>query len=258
VNNFNQIVNNISRNITVILKHRQILPIRYGGSRHCLTPGPWTALHLKLIHNLKPNDMTGWHGCRRLMGAICTLIGVGLFAQEVSAKTEHGYLPAVGPAPLRYQMVTTNLYVFDPEFFAPKIKPAGTNSAGTATLAAEAATNDTPPMPVPHPTPPVVLQAVSTPVQPVTTAPSAGYDPNNPLGNFNPNFPSPSASVMLPVSSQMITDYLKPEPNGKYNGNTSTNSFDQPGATVFVPAQLQFTPPTPSVGGASSATYRSQ
>jgi hypothetical protein len=63
-------------------------------------------------------------------------------------------------------------------------------------------------------------------------------------------FPDPTASDLLTVTPQMIAQYLKPDLN-------ATNSLDRPGAVVFIPADVPFTPPTPKGTPDSQAKYHS-
>jgi hypothetical protein len=200
-----------------------------------------------------PKHLTGGTAHRRLAGALAMAAVVSVFALDASGKHEQGYLPKVGPVPLRFVEVTTNFYVFDPELFAPKVKPGETNSS----LASAAPTNAAPAMPAPRPAMATVIEAVSTPNQQVMQSPMVGGGPIYPGQNFNSDFSPAPASDLLPVTSSMLTDYLKSERKQMENGD-HTNNLDQPGAVVFVPAQIQFTPPTPSGGGESKAIYRSQ
>ncbi len=202
---------------------------------------------------LNPRHITGRSAHRRLAGGLAMAVVVSVFALDASGKHENGYLPVVGPVALRFVEVTTNFYVYDPELFAPKAKGGETNSS----LAATVPTNATPEMPTPHPTPPTVIEAVSTPNQQVMQSSITLGSPTYPGQNFNSDFSPAPASDLLPVTSTMITDYLRSERNQTEHGD-HTNNLDQPGAVVFVPAQIQFTPPTPNGGGESKAIYRSQ
>jgi hypothetical protein len=202
---------------------------------------------------LNPKHITGRSAHRRLAGVLTMAVVVSVFALDASGKREHGYLPTVGPVALRFVEATTNFYVFDPELFAPKAKPAETNSS----LASAAPTNAAVVMPTPRPAAPTVIEAVSTPNQQVMSPLIVGGGPIYPGQNFNSDFSPAPASDLLPVTSSMITDYLKSERNQTEHGD-HTNNLDQPGAVVFVPAQIQFTPPTPDGGGESKAIYRSQ
>jgi hypothetical protein len=74
---------------------------------------------------------------------------------------------------------------------------------------------------------------------------------NNSVPPYNFTNPSSSASDLLTVTPQMITEYLKPV-------QTETNRTDQPGAVIFVPAEMQFMPPTPSAATESHAIYKTR
>jgi hypothetical protein len=207
---------------------------------------------IKHFQMLNPKHITGRSVQRRWAGGLAMVV-VSVFALDASGKHEYGYLPAVGPVPLRFVEVNTNFYVFDPELFALKVKTGETNSS----LASTVPTNAAPPMPTPRPMAPTLIEAVSTPNQQVMPSLITVGGPIYPGQNFNSDFSPAPASDLLPVTSSMITDYLKSDRNQTEHGD-HTNNLDQPGAVVFVPAQIQFTPPTPTGGGESKAIYRSQ
>lgn len=98
------------------------------------------------------------------------------------------------------------------------------------------------------PTPPAPeIDAVTNQAVGQEVGPGGGEGVNNISGNG----PS-SAGDLLPVAASMITEYLKPS-----QSQTATNRADRPGATVFVPLQMGFTPPVQSVPE-SRAVYKSQ
>jgi hypothetical protein len=189
---------------------------------------------------MNQNQKTG-----RLKGAICAI--AALFLGVLSASAIVAYLPIVGPPPLRFELFTTNIFNYS-QFKLDlesrcQMKPApqaSTNNLST------------------------VSHAISSPPPPATgaaTAASAAGSPGNseenvaggenrltPRENFN--FPSSTASDLLTVTPQMIAQYLKPDP-------TATNALDRPGAVVFVPADLPFTPPAPKSNPESQANYHS-
>ena len=195
--------------------------------------------------------MFGWLAHRRGVSAICAISL--LFA--LRAFGAHAYLSVVGPPPLRVSVATTNLYVFDPSVFAPKIKLSETNSEAPA-IAAAASTNTANVAQAPAPVPVVIASPPFPNPSPVIVQPMV-VGQKNPPQNFNFGYPTPSASDLLPVPPQMITDYLKPD-RADRNGTGNTNSLDQPGAVVLLPAELQFTPPAPQNAPESRAVYRSQ
>ena len=143
---------------------------------------------------------------------------------------------------------TTNYFVFDGKLPVPA-KAAETNSS-TADLAAKPKATETNNV--------EVAKQISTPTVPMQNAPTttaAVSSGNNPPSQYyNSDFSSPAASDLLTVTPQMINEYLKPDRNRSGNGA----NFDQPGAVVFVPAGIQFTPPVPKASGESRATYHSQ
>jgi hypothetical protein len=156
------------------------------------------------------------------------------------------YLPTVGVPALRYQARSTNYFVFNPKLFTPAVVALETNSSRTV-LAASSATNTTNVVAssAPVPAPVVNTNPTAAPVQ------SDAGTKNIPPPYFNSVFSGPAASDLLPVTSQMITDYLRPE-------KTETNHLDQPGVIVFVPAGMQFTPPEPKSTTGNRAAYHSQ
>ncbi|HXA45333.1 MAG TPA: hypothetical protein VNZ25_07505 [Candidatus Angelobacter sp.] len=178
----------------------------------------------------------------RLKDAICAI--AALFLGTVSASAIAAYLPIVGPPPLRIELFTTNIFNYS-QF---KLDLANRHPIKPAP---QASTNN----------PSTASQAITSPPPPATTAASASGTSGNseenmaggenrPTPRENFNFPSSTASDLLTVTPQMIAQYLKPDP-------TATNSLDRPGAVVFVPADLPFTPPTPKGNSESQANYHS-
>ena len=182
------------------------------------------------------------------MGAAGAIAAVLFFAH--AAQGERAYLPVVGSPPLRFMAINTNDFVFKAKFSDATAKPVNTNSsaANAATLPAVQPTNN---VEAARQIPAAIAEAQrpSEKMQPVED------ENKNAAEGYNPDFSSPSASDMLTVTPQMINQYLRP---GRYRGGNGTNEFDQPGAVVFVPAQMQFTPPAPKNSAESQAIYRSQ
>jgi hypothetical protein len=179
---------------------------------------------------------------------ICIIATAGLWLRSVGAS--RAYLPTVGAPPLRFQAVTTNYFVFDPKLFLPSTNLLATAS-NTVIQAASPTNTVATAMPAAVPEQSVTLTASSRPAEPDY---SQNYIPN-PFRRYNFNFAAASASDMLAVTPQMITPYLQPAPN-------ATNALDHPGAVVFVPAEMQFTPPSTTISaenhpGESRATYSS-
>lgn len=177
-----------------------------------------------------------------LTGVIGIIAAVAFFIR--SAQAARAYLPAVGAPPLRFQAVTTNYFVFDPKLFLPPTNLVATvsNVVNQATT-----TNDVAVTP-----PPATNETLTASSLPATPDDNQNYIPR-PFRRYNFNFSTASASDLLTVTPQMIAPYLKPDPN-------VTNALDRPGAVVFVPAEMQFTPPPTSAEsrpGESRATYRS-
>jgi hypothetical protein len=161
---------------------------------------------------------------RKLMAAAVALI----VCAAPQSRGISAYLKVIGPSPLRFYAGTSipAPYILPksliehlaPTNVAPVVSPATTSIDTNAVAAA-------PPKPVVLPISPVVL---------TTTAPQ------------NSSTSTPSASDMLVVSPQMLTEFFKPVTDG-------TNA---PG-TVVVPVTMPvgFTPP--SATPPSRATYHS-
>lgn len=197
--------------------------------------------------NLNQAGMNGLIKYRHSTGVICLIVAGLFFVREVSAA--RAYLRVVGPPPLRFQAMTTNDFVYDPKLFSLEPKLAETVSNAVNQIAATATNADNS----------VAISPSVTNVNPVAVSPEIAADEGkNSAPHFNFNFATASASDLLTVTPQMITQYLKPEAN-------ATNSLDRPGAVVFVPAEMQFSPPTKITavsrgieGNESRATYQSQ
>ena len=119
------------------------------------------------------------------------------------ARCERAYLPSVGSPPLRIQAVTTNRLVFNLENFAQPPKP-------------EEASNAVVQMVVPAANPTNLVEnssliSVSSETNQSAVKPETAADAkNNSVPPYNFTNPSSSASDLLTVTPQMITEYLKP------------------------------------------------
>jgi hypothetical protein len=257
VNNFRESVNNINQFMagfsTFFLKRRQILPIKRvdaaRGRNHWNKKN--SARKKSRYSHLNQAGMNGLPMYRQLTGMICLMLAE-FFCVHAQAASR-AYLPATGVPPLRFQIVTSNYFVFDPKLFPPQPKPSEIDSNAVNTLAAS--TNPT------HST------AISQPVasSPANAGPllvGAETSPDerkDAVSHFKFDFSSAAASDLLTVTPQMITQYLKPD-------SAETNRLDRPGAVVFVPAEMQFTPPNTKItaescgtmGNESRATYQTQ
>jgi hypothetical protein len=201
-----------------------------------------------MVDHLRGIDMNGKQQIRWGSGVMGIIAAAVLWFRP--AEASRPYLPLVGSPPLRFQTVTTNYFVFDPKMFQPATHLLATASNTVNQVASP--TNEVANTPlVPAPDTSVTLTASSRPAEPDYTQ---NYIPN-PFRRYNFNFAAASASDLLAVTPQMITPYLRPEPN-------ATNGLDHPGAVVFVPAEMQFTPPPTTITaeshpGESRATYSS-
>lgn len=175
----------------------------------------------------------------------------------------YAYLPMVGAPDLRLETVTTNSFnylAFSQKWSALEAKTALALSNATALAAAPVAnTNNTDGS--------AAFSSVAT--SPSGTNIRTGDNPSaanvyattsrddmtdtekdaRQPANFA--FPAPTASDLLTVTPQMITQYLRP-------GENETNKLDRPGVVVFVPADMPFMPPTVKTTSESRAIYQSR
>ena len=136
------------------------------------------------------------------------------------------YLKEAGPVPLRFSLAAAAPLSFIlPDSLVERQKPTNTVQVASSSTTSENTNTVVSPLPSPSTTP-------GNPVVHTTTDPQNG------------SVPTPSASDMLVVSPQMLTEFFKPVTDG-------TNS---PG-TVIVPVPVGFTPP--SAKPSSRATYNS-
>jgi hypothetical protein len=181
------------------------------------------------------------------LGAFGALMAV-LYPQT-ETRAVVGYLPTVGPPPLRIWLTSTNIFDYS------RFELALTAKA-QAQLAADLATNQMGIATTKTNTAPVILPDFTKPekitgdqVYSAGMIPPPPMEEQNgpmPMGNFN--FPGATASDMLPATPQMIAQYLRPEPYG-------TNMMDRPGSVVFVPADMPFVPPPVRPNSDSRASY---
>jgi hypothetical protein len=135
------------------------------------------------------------------------------------------YLPAIGPTPLRFEIVRARSFAFP----AKKKSDSSEKVQPTISIPTNASTS----------APIEVEQSAVTPVAQQT----------NPIGEPVPpldNDASAPTSEMPMVTPQMLTEYLRPTP-GVTNG---------PSTSVVVP--FSFNPPSAKSPGESHATYKVQ
>jgi len=182
------------------------------------------------------------------MGAMGAIMAGLFFAHE--AQGERAYLPTVGSPPLRFVAEATNYFVYDPKSMVLAAKPKDTNSTVTSPMTSPMA-NATNGVESSSQNP----MAATDAQRPSTMVSSMLNENKGSSQRYNSDFSPGAASDLLTVTPQMINEYLKP---GRYKPGNGTNQFDQPGAVVFVPAEMQFRPPAPKNSTESQATYRSQ
>lgn len=149
------------------------------------------------------------------------------FLAMQSVSGSEAYLKSVGPPPLRFQYVDNNNSLFLQELALPKPRPV-----------------EQPPMPKPQ-------DAAAPETHIATSGPVMGsmgpFLPGQGNNNLNPDG---SASDMLSITPQMISEYFKP-----YRAEGAPEPVpSQRGQTFSVPAELGFVPPMPG----NRATYNSK
>ena len=159
------------------------------------------------------------------------------------ARGSTAYLPTVGPAPLRFEPITTpeTTLAWKP-LLLTAARPPG--NAGVPTPAAETT--------VTNATNSVAAMAVSAPVTNVINAVSGpmadpGEQKEPELLLIPPIFPVESNQLSGPVTPQILVEYLKPGLGGK----------NPAGTAVILPVGIDFTPPAPKPAE-SRAVYKSQ
>ncbi len=200
-------------------------------------------------------------------GAVCVLAVLFSFVREASAI--YAYLPMIGAPEIRMQVVTTNSFnylAFSQNYSALQAKMAEALSNATELAASAENTNNS------NGSKPISASAeansnskagagnvagggvngaagantyISTSPEPMSDDEKNGQPPSN----FA--FPSSTASDLLTVTPQMLTQYLRPDSN-------ETNHLDRPGVVVFVPADMPFMPPTQKATPESRAIYQSR
>ena len=179
----------------------------------------------------------------KISRVICAFAS-GIFAFH-EARGERAYLPSVGSPPLRFQAVITNHLVFNLKSFAKTVKPAEASNAVPQIVA-----NSTNNVAISRQIPAAVTNDSQTNQVPVKPETDDNEKNNSETPVFSPDASS-SASDLLTVTPQMITEYLKP-------AQTETKQAAPTNPVVFVPAELQFAPPAPKASGESQATYKTQ
>ena len=198
------------------------------------------------------------------MGAVCVIAVLLPFVRKASAI--YAYLPMTGAPEIRMQEVMTNSFsymAFSQSYAALQAKTAEAlsnatelataarntnNSSGSAAISASAGANSNSKTGAGTGAGSGGAGASTY----LSTSPEAMTDDeknNRQPANFA--FPSSTASDLLTVTPQMLTQYLRPDSN-------ETNHLDRPGVVVFVPADMPFMPPTPKAAPESRAIYQSR
>jgi hypothetical protein len=162
---------------------------------------------------------------------IIPVMATVLLAMQGVSSAE-GYLAAIGPVPLRFAYVDNNNALFLSELAPPKLKPV-----------------IQPPMPPPQTNAQPETVVADSPPLAGLFGPVSGV-PLSPGPERNGHDRGSSASDMLNITPQMISEYFKPS---RAEGESEPSPF-QHGESIFVPAELGFVPPTPG----SRAIYNSK
>lgn len=145
------------------------------------------------------------------------------------------YMQAVGPAPLRFEMVRAPNPLILAELALPKPVVAETPAVPMPTNTPSATTNSG-----------AVTYTAGVPITGNNSTGVFGTPAENAAGLANP------ASDLLNITPQMIDEYFK----SNRRGAPSDESGDyQHGQSILVPAELGFVPPLPSQ---SRASYQSR
>jgi hypothetical protein len=204
----------------------------------------------KRNHSHSQCEQAGMNGLPKylnLTGVVCAVVAAFSFAHEAAAR--FAYLPLVGVPPMRIEVVTTN--EFNYLAFSEALSAASTNLTTAPIITTDNSSATSPSIPKtiannnPADNPAAANVLISTSSE---TGDDGEKDGRQPV-NFA--FPSSTASDLLTVTPQMITQYLKPEAN-------ETNQLDRPGVVVFVPADMPFMPPTQKTVPESRAIYQSR
>ncbi len=180
---------------------------------------------------------------RKITGVLCAL-ATGIVAFH-EARGARAYLPSVGSPPLRFQAFTTNHLFFNLQSFEMTAQPAESSNVVT-----QIAANSTNNAAISRQIPGALAKANQTNQVPVELETGTGEKNNSETPVFSPDASS-SASDLLTITPQMITEYLKP-------AQSQTEQPIQTNPVVFVPAELQFAPPAQKAPGESQATYKTQ
>ena len=152
------------------------------------------------------------------------------------------YLPSVGPAPLRFELTTDPGASLAWKSLRPLLQPgAGTGILIPAAQTTTNATND------------VVSKASSLPATNVISTASVlaadqGERKNSDTIPEPMIFPGQTDESSSPVTAQILAGFFKPVPGVK----------NPDGTVVFVPAEIEFIPPSARPVNESQAIYKSQ
>jgi len=182
-----------------------------------------------------------------VIGVITLGLGTPHFTRGAGA-----YLPAVGPCPLRFELMAANSGSFALTLFSPPTKPAPVTSAAPNPATNQTHAADLPAASAPGTNQPVMATATAT-AKPLT---------NTELSTISP---LPDDNIVTP---QMVAEYFQPVLNGTNQAAGTAGTMGTMGTmgtagtmgtmgTVAVPVDLGFTPPS-ARAAQSQATYKIQ
>jgi len=178
------------------------------------------------------DERAGIMGLLKIHKLTVTAVTFALYAAQ-ETRGNSPYLTQSGPPPLRFSVAMASMASF--------ALPASLFPHSAATNATEAVSSKS-----------ITSQTNSiAPLTPLVTSPANNLFLTTGPEPLNNSAITPSASDMLVVSPQMLTEYFKPGPEGTNSGN-SANS----GNAVILPVAVGFTPP--SAKPSSQATYKVQ
>ena len=155
------------------------------------------------------------------------------------------YLASIGPAPIRFELVTDADVTLNWKPLRLALQPAQkaaiptpdsktmtnvTNDAGLKLLSSSA-TNDT-----------IIVSSAS--------AANPGEKNNSDMSPGSVMLPGQTDDSSSPVTPQILAGFFKPAPGGKNPGGKNST-----GAALFMPAEIGFTPPSAKPATESRATY---
>lgn len=158
----------------------------------------------------------------------------------LTGRQAHGavaYLPAIGPAPLRFEQApATGAVLTWKPLLLPAALPAETNKAPDTAKTPANTTNNGVAILTANAAPPAQATIQTNNSTASSLAAIKTGDNNKPeMAPAPALFPAAQTGALGPVTPQMLAEFFKPGPGGR----------DQNQTAVFVPAEINFQPPPP-------------